>query len=569
MSDRHPRRGPGADGALPRAAAGPAVPGGLLGRLGRPEAAFALALAVLSLRTLALVARDKHYLILDDAFISFRYARNLVRGLGLVFNPGERVEGYTNFLWTVLLAAAERLGLDMVTASVVLAFLATAGTLLVLLLIGLRVFAAAGTARAWLAALPPLLFAAGGAQARYVVSGMETSLFVFLVVLAIHLLLRGTRPWLAGLAFALAAMTRPEGILYLGVALLCHLLWGEAEGEGWRGRLASGAWILGGFLVLYLPYFLWRWQYYGDLLPNTFYVKTGTGSRGPLIRRGFLHLLQSGRQAGLELPLLIALLGLPAVRRERALRLFWLAVAATAAYVVLVGGDFLFFFGPRFLNPALPLALLLAAAGVGALLRWAGGRRALASVLAGGSLLLLLANAAWFSWPARSAEIAYLPVINEGWTEMGKWIARHTPEAAVVAVGAAGRIPFYSDRPTIDMLGLTDVHIAHLPMELGTGIPGHEKYDTGYVLERRPDYIVFPRLDPQGRPFLVNWSEYGEAVEAEYELVALARMVDSPAPWIQEASAWTPELGRQGYAAAVYRRRALAADGGGAHPGEG
>ena len=555
MGDPRLQRPLDGEGSLARADDRQAPPAGFLGR---PESAFALALLVLALRTLAFVARDKHYLILDDAFVSFRYARNLVRGLGLVFNPGERVEGYTNFLWTILLAGCARRGLDMVTAAVFLAFLATAGTLLVLLLLGLRLFADAGKPGRWLAALPPLLFAAGGAQARYVLSGMETSLFVFLVVLALYLAICGGRPVLTGLAFALAAMTRPEGALYLGVYLLFHLFRGEG---GWRGRLASGARLLGGFLLLYLPYFIWRWQYYGFLLPNTFYLKAGSGPSGPLLHRGFLHLLQTGRQAGLELPLLVALLGLPAIRRNRVWGLFWLAVVATAVYVVLIGGDFLFFFGPRFLNPILPLALLLAARGVGALLGWAEGRRALRAAPGVVAILLLLANALWFSWPARSKELAYLPVINESWTELGKWLARHTSEDAVVAVGAVGRIPYYADRVTIDMLGLTDRHIAHLPIPLGTGIPGHEKYDTAYVLARRPDYLVFPRLDPQGRPFLVGWSEHRQAIEAEYEMVALARMVDSPAPWIQEASAWTPELGKQGYAAALYRRRTPAADG--------
>lgn len=555
MGDPRLRRRLGGDAPLSGAEERQALPAGFLSR---PETAFALALVVLSLRTLAFVAPDKHYLVLDDAFVSFRYARNLVRGLGLVFNPGERVEGYTNFLWTILLAGCERLGLDMVTAAIVLAFLATAGTLLVLLLIGLRLFEDAGTARPWLAALPPLLFAAGGAQARYVLSGMETSLFVFLVVSALYLVIRGGRPMLSGLTFALAAMTRPEGILYLGVVLLFHLLWGEG---GWRGRLASGARLLGGFLLFYLPYFLWRWHYYGFLLPNTFYLKAGGGPGAPLIHRGFLHLLQSGRQAGLELPLLVAFLGLPALPRNRVWGLFWLAVVTTAAYVVLIGGDFLFFFGPRFLNPILPLTLLLAARGLGALLGWAEGRRALRAAPGVVAILLLLTNALWFSWPARSRDLAYLPIINESWTELGRWLARHTSEDAVVAVGAVGRIPYYSDRVTIDMLGLTDRHIAHLPIPLGSGIPGHEKYDTAYVLARRPDYIVFPRLDPQGRPFLVDWSEYQQAIEADYEMVALARMVDSPAPWIQETSAWTPELGRQGYAAALYRRRTLSADG--------
>ena len=60
----------------------------------------ALALAV------GLVLAVQRASIFDDAFISFRYARNLLDGHGLVWNPGERVEGYTNFLWTILLAGA-------------------------------------------------------------------------------------------------------------------------------------------------------------------------------------------------------------------------------------------------------------------------------------------------------------------------------------------------------------------------------------------------------------------------------------------------------------------------------
>lgn len=518
--------------------------------LAKPEVAFGLALAVLSLRTLWLIAGDKHYLLLDDAFTSFRYARNLVRGLGLVFNPGERVEGYTNFLWTVLLAGCEVLGLDLPTASVGLAFLATAGTLLVLLLLGRHLFARTDGAPAWLAAVPPLLFAAGSSQARYVVSGMETALFVFLVTLAVYLLVRPAPPLATGLVFALAAMTRPEGVLYLGAALLFHVLWGEGDGPR---RLKSAAWILGGFLLLFLPWFIWRWQYYGYPLPNTFYAKAGTGPGGALLSRGWALLLQMGRQAGVELPLLLALAGLPAVRRERAWRLLWIAVAATAGYAVVVGGDFLFFFGPRFLNPALPLLLLLAARGLASLLRLAGGRPALRAAMATAAMALLLVNA-WMSWP-KPADLAYLPVINESWTELGRWIGKNTPEDAVIALGAVGRIPYYSDRVTIDMLGLTDVHIAHLEVPLGSGIPGHEKYDTAYVLSRQPDYLVFPRLDPQGRPFLVDWPRYQEAIEADYEMIALARMADTPAPWILETPEWTPELGRQGYAASLYRRK--------------
>ena len=56
----------------------------------------------------------------DDAYISYRYAENAAKGLGFVFNPGERVEGFTNFLWTLLLAVAFKLGADTVIASKIL-----------------------------------------------------------------------------------------------------------------------------------------------------------------------------------------------------------------------------------------------------------------------------------------------------------------------------------------------------------------------------------------------------------------------------------------------------------------
>src|SRR5206468_5817414 len=70
----------------------------------------------------------------DDAFISYRYARNLAEGNGLVYNSGERVEGYTNFLWTVLLAALTAAGADPVRIAPVLGAAALAALTLVLAL---------------------------------------------------------------------------------------------------------------------------------------------------------------------------------------------------------------------------------------------------------------------------------------------------------------------------------------------------------------------------------------------------------------------------------------------------
>src|SRR5436189_992982 len=76
-----------------------------------------------------LLVREWHYAgwMDDDAFISFRYAQNLAEGNGLVFNPGERVEGYTNFLWVLLLAAGDVLGAAPDVAAHGWSLLATVG----------------------------------------------------------------------------------------------------------------------------------------------------------------------------------------------------------------------------------------------------------------------------------------------------------------------------------------------------------------------------------------------------------------------------------------------------------
>ncbi len=522
-----------------------------LGSLSRTElGCAALAILVLALRVFDLARHYGSWLLLDDAYISFRYAANFARGEGLVFNPGERVEGFTNFLWTVILASGDWIGLDIPMLSIVLAALATVGTLILLLLLGHRLFAESGAP--WLAGVAPVLFALIGCQARYVVAGMETPLFVFLVTLGVFLALSGRSLALTGAVFALAAMTRPEGVLYFG--LVCLFL----PVDGMRERFAAWGRLALGFLVLALPYFLWRYSYYGYLLPNTFYVKAGSGPSGPLLQRGWTLFLPSLRQAGLELPLAFGLLALvlPA-RNPEGRRWRWLfasMVAATLVYVIGVGGDFVFFFGPRFLMPALPFALLLCALGLAAILR-AVSRPALRRAVSAIALVILVVYAARFSWPGPAKSLEFLSRINESWTELGLWLRANTPPDTVIAVGAVGRIPYYSGLYTIDMLGLTDTHIAHLEMPLGKGMPGHEKFDTPYVLSRDPDYMIFPLLDPMGRPTLVGWSEHGAAIEERYEMVALVKAMGPPGPWVLPAAEWTPELAQRGYQGAVYRRR--------------
>ena len=153
---------------------------------------------------------------LDDAYISFRYAENLVAGYGLVFNPGEVVEGYTNFLWVMLVAGLNLIGLGSVLGAKVLGGLAFAA------LIGLLAWAhriVPGLDERT-SAVAALLTGTCGIGSRWAMSGMEVPLVMLLIgsALLVHLRSRALPDAkgldvLTGLLAALAMMTRPDTAL--------------------------------------------------------------------------------------------------------------------------------------------------------------------------------------------------------------------------------------------------------------------------------------------------------------------------------------------------------------------
>lgn len=479
--------------------------------------------------------------ILDDAFISFRYAANFIHGFGLTFNPGEVVEGYTNFLWTLLLAALMALGAEPVlTAQILCTALALA-----VLLLSYRAALDWWPGSAW-ALLPPLLLALNPAFLLYTArgSGMEPALITLLALVALWLLWRAQTVQTgcaAGLACALVVMTRPDGALVPLAGGL--LLLAQAGIQRQRQALLTLAGLVGGFVLLYSPYFAWRFSYYGYLLPNTFYAKTGAtmaqAARGFDYTRDFLLLLGG---FGLAIPLLFSLARLLSVagpiagRRLAPLAAFsaaaderraagraallWLFVLLTATYVTLIGGDH-FPLG-RFFVPALPALAMLITHGAIVLwrLRPGAGRvpRRLPPSLAG----LVLAGLAlhWLlQLPASDSRTAGNAVWREHKValknaEYGYWLHDNTPADAIVATGIAGALPYYAERYVIDTLGLNDVYIAHLDVEtMGQGVAGAEKTDINYVLDRRPDYIPF---STSGEFLPV------ERFEREYRLIEVA-----------------------------------------------
>jgi arabinofuranosyltransferase len=218
----------------------------------------------------------------DDAFISFRYARNLVGGEGLTFNPGERVEGYTNFLWTVMHWLPERYGWSSPVFSQVVGIALMIATVAVTLRLARRLFGSES-----FAFLVALTLLANMTFLAYATGGLETMQQTLLVVSVAALLLPVTdaaRPHEvarrvgAGLCAGLAVLTRMDSAVLVTVWVLAYLVaqWRrESEHTRRTATLFTSMLQIGlPAAALVLPWFVWKLDYYGELLPNTFYAKS-------------------------------------------------------------------------------------------------------------------------------------------------------------------------------------------------------------------------------------------------------------------------------------------------------
>jgi hypothetical protein len=473
----------------------------------------------------------------DDAYISYRYALHLADGMGLVWNSGQHVEGYTNFLWVMILAATRVMGADIVLSARWLGFgaaCAAAGATYLLvdaLLERKDVARYAGLAAA-------LTLAASGPVALWSYAGLETPFFALLVATAVILHIREQRRNVfpaSGIVWALVLMTRPDGMVLLGVSaffkmaeLILAMDAGEEQREGLpRTAPRTLALWLGVFAVIYVPYFAWRYATYGWLLPNSYYAKVGGGLAQ--YERGLRYLMDFAQQYAAWLGLLAApALLLQGLRRMASLYVIAL-LSVWALYVVIVGGDGLLRF--RFFAEVLPLfyALIFASGAVilasiridGAREAWLRAGAALA--VCGGLLAFTLQ-----STPSEPFAVA-VPLERQGVRDrvtIGRWLREHAPPDTVIALLAAGAIPYESRLTTIDMLGLNDEHIAHRPIRVGGGTAGHEKFDADYVLSKKPDAIIlFASLQPApaGR---------GQYDQPLFGLIpAAAEMVGNPQLW--------------------------------------
>jgi hypothetical protein len=448
----------------------------------------------------------QYYVLFDDAMISMRYAWNLVHGNGLVWNPGERVEGFTNPLWIGFMALFH---LFPIPAERISLYIQAAGALF----LAVNLYFVKKIAEEFSDSLLVMLGAVAitatyGPLNTWSLLGMEVSLLVLVTSAAVWMTLRrdpeSFSPW-TYILLAVSTLVRIDMavpyLVILGVMFFVqpkfrkqHLLWG-------LGLLAL---FIGGQTLA-------RYLYYGDVLPNTYYLKLEGFPFSLRILRGLYVLFLLIWYSNWVLALLP--LGIFLFRRDWKVVLLWLVFLAQAAYSVYVGGDAWEHKGGanRFISIAIPLFFVLFAWTLDEIRktvasRWSGR---VAPVSSNAAMILLIL----FS-------IGNFNALQSDWKNVERWMLRKratfiagneqnityavnlekiTKPGASMAVVGAGTTPYLlPDRYAIDLLGKADPVIAHGPIRYPMSIvdipgmrPGHMKWNYEHSIgELKPDVIV-------------------------------------------------------------------------------
>ena len=502
--------------------------------------AFAAVIALYVAHALSaslLIDGERWFWLDDDQMISMRYARNLAEGHGLVWNPGERVEGYTNFGWTMIMAAVHLLPLP--DRLMPLAMTAVSGLVCLAVIILAALLLERLEPRRLALTLPALLVCILTCTdvMFWAASGFETVLVTALHLAVVLRAISGCRLDARLLVpLALIPIVRSDGMhVWLGDALL--VFWLSPD------RKRAGLLLLAS-LVPFAAHLLFRIAYYGEPLPNTYYLKVSgldaRWSRGLDYVRGF------GERYSI---ILILALGTAASlwRRDVRSRSLLTSLAPALVYPLLVGGDDFYPF--RFFAHVMPELFLWAVLGAATL------------VAATPARVAWLLTVAVFALPSLKDPIAKIAGVGNNGDPFDQIVVaaelrKNASPDASVAVIAAGIVPYFTRLKGVDLLGKTDAHIAHLFPQPGAMV-GHGKVDPSYSFGKRPDYVVSYRplsftqdiapVPAEGSPDYVRTllasGDFQQAWEQNplpdpYLLEHTAVYVRDDSPELAKASAW-------------------------------
>ncbi|MFI5201945.1 MAG: hypothetical protein ACHQNE_06130 [Candidatus Kapaibacterium sp.] len=431
----------------------------------------------------------------DDTFISFRYAEHVASGYGLVWNiGGPNTEGFTNLLFVLLLAAARFVTSDLLTVSQILGLAFTIAT-------GLIIFSITTDVRDKKAGLLALaVYWITPLTWINAMSGMETSLFVMLCALAILLAIRN-QCFAAFAAAFLATLTRPEGVL-LGVIVFIVAVGFDPLSRGSILRILKGTATKAAFafLIALALYTLWKWWYFGELLPNSFYVKVLANTPAVFPGLQYVRLF-----VGSSLVLVALSFGIRGWKNA--------AVPMVAAWAVLLLAFYSFVLPleglyDRFLWPAFSMLCITAAIGA----RDFAARRKLRPFIVFAVIALGMHFTLSMLSPRTKQSFAAHEEIWDASMDRIVTELRMLPhmDSVLLAYGDAGYVVYKSGIHHIDLFGLNDTRIAH-----ANTVAMRESI----VQSERPDILLLPIYSRDSCEDFVE-DAYGLARTKEFESVA-------------------------------------------------
>jgi len=417
----------------------------------------------------------------DDSLISLRYAQRFIEGKGLTWNDGHPVEGYSNLLWILMISLLGKFGINLILAARILGIACSIGTFAVIC----SYFKTKNIRKEYVF-IAVFLLITTPCFAVWAIGGLEQPLYILLLTLTLTEVSKITndknkkRIYYLSLWLGLLAITRPDGFLF---TILTTVFLGAFFRKN-RKHLIKVVLVVGLIPALFLlGQLLFRYSFYGELVPNTALVK---------VKITLHHVLRGGFYIFKAFfgTLLLSSLGLYCLfylaYKKKNLFGFYLLLNLTVwtVYIITVGGDIF----PAFRHYYVVLILLIFA-------------------------IILGLNEMQFSFKTKSIQIGFVIIllinpfiqllipdnrnaIDERWEfrgmTLGNTLKNTFPENTLIAVTAAGCIPYASELPTVDMLGLNDYYTPrHPPKNFGTGMLAHELGDANYVLKRNPDIIIY------------------------------------------------------------------------------
>jgi len=430
----------------------------------------------------------------DDAFISFRYAEHLAQGKGLVWNDGYRIEGFSNFLWTVIIAAGIFFSAEPVVFSQIMGLVFFLITLLTIYKISQFVFKSSD-----LALLIIFLTGVNYTFSCYATGGLETMLQTCLFAFSIYLsFLVCSRPeknylylFILSVALALSLMIRLDSAIIVPVVFV-FLVYCCFKSPCPAKKKIVSLLLFSLPLILIIGFWLyWKWKYFGDILPNTYYLKAAH-TNYVLYGLKYIYMFIISNLL-IPFPVLF-FFGLPKILPAFNRKWYFLLGVVTLwlAYIIKIGGDFMEF---RFFVPILPFLVILYIWLILKVVIQRFIRTTLIFLIVIGSFhhQFTFGKITFITEIASITELTHqVEAPDISWADVGKILGRDLNYSSniTIAVTAAGAIPFYSKLRTVDMLGLSDKWIALNGVPYRDK-PGHRKITTlRHLLEENVNLII-------------------------------------------------------------------------------